>query len=189
MRPDYATHIERDEQGRAVRLVFGRIPASETQEQRDDMQHSEGQSRGVTPQHGAQDAIPRCSCGAIVPNKIRWRGGRFCSRRCKDRSYNAAHPVARQRPLPLDPSPAPVPPVVDQTVKPAERPRLKGQNARILERLRQGPVTNRQLVEISLKYTSRVSDVRAWLRRHTGETIPSPKDLGGGLTRYWIEPL
>ncbi|NLX57310.1 MAG: hypothetical protein GXY58_19545 [Planctomycetaceae bacterium] len=42
-----------------------------------------------------------------------------------------------------------------------ERPRLTGQNAAILERLKRGPATNRELAAISLKYTSRISDLRA----------------------------
>lgn len=42
-----------------------------------------------------------------------------------------------------------------------ERPRLTGQNLAILERLQRGPATNRELAAISLKYTSRVSDLRA----------------------------
>ena len=43
----------------------------------------------------------------------------------------------------------------------AERPRLAGQNLAILERLQCGPATNRALAKISLKYTSRISDLRA----------------------------
>jgi guanylate kinase len=41
-----------------------------------------------------------------------------------------------------------------------EQRRLTGQSLRILERLRQGPATNRELAAISLKYTSRNSDLR-----------------------------
>jgi hypothetical protein len=42
----------------------------------------------------------------------------------------------------------------------AEKRRLSGQNAAILARLRQGPATNAELAAISLKYTSRNSDLR-----------------------------
>lgn len=43
----------------------------------------------------------------------------------------------------------------------AERPRLAGQNLNILRRLQRGSATNRELAGISLKYTGRVSDLRA----------------------------
>ena len=49
----------------------------------------------------------------------------------------------------------------DTRVVREERPRLTGQNLAILERLQRGPATNRELAQISLKYTSRVSDLRA----------------------------
>lgn len=49
----------------------------------------------------------------------------------------------------------------DTHVVPEERPRLSGQNARILERLRRGPATNDELSGIARKYTSRISDLRA----------------------------
>lgn len=45
-------------------------------------------------------------------------------------------------------------------LEPAEQRRLSGQSLRILERLRQGPATNRELAAIGLKYTSRISDLR-----------------------------
>ena len=56
-------------------------------------------------------------------------------------------------------NPPPLPPS-DPHVVPDERPRLTGQNAEILARLRCGPATNRELARISLKYTSRISDLR-----------------------------
>jgi uncharacterized protein (UPF0128 family) len=42
----------------------------------------------------------------------------------------------------------------------AEVIKLAGQNLAILNRLQQGPATARELAELSLKYTSRVSDLR-----------------------------
>lgn len=42
----------------------------------------------------------------------------------------------------------------------ADRARLKGQNLAIYERLQRGPATNAELAAISLKYTSRIDDVR-----------------------------
>ena len=39
--------------------------------------------------------------------------------------------------------------------------RRRGQIAAILERLRRGPATNTELAALSLKYTGRISDLRA----------------------------
>lgn len=50
---------------------------------------------------------------------------------------------------------------VDPNVHPDDAPRLAGQNAAILERLRRGPATNVELSGLSLKYTGRLSDLRA----------------------------
>jgi hypothetical protein len=63
--------------------------------------------------------------------------------------------------------------------EPRERRRLKGQNAAILDRLRQGPATNRELVGMSLKYTSRVSDLR-----ERGCVIHCDEDRATGLNTY-----
>lgn len=55
-----------------------------------------------------------------------------------------------------------LPPIrVNETVHLAEAPRLSKQCGLILERLRAGNATNRELAEISLKYTGRISDLRA----------------------------
>ena len=48
-------------------------------------------------------------------------------------------------------------PAVDEQ---PEKKRISKQCALILARLREGPATNRELSEISLKYTSRISDLR-----------------------------
>ena len=45
-------------------------------------------------------------------------------------------------------------------LEPVEIQRLSGQNDRILAALRAGPKTARDLAAISLKYTSRISDLR-----------------------------
>ena len=50
---------------------------------------------------------------------------------------------------------------LNNSVAPEEAPRLSKQCREILERLKQGPATNRDLAGLSLKYTSRVSDLRA----------------------------
>ena len=65
--------------------------------------------------------------------------------------------------------------------EPQDRPRLTGQNGAILERLRSGPATNQELAGISLKYTSRVSDLRK-----AGYTVACERQTGG-LTRYTLE--
>jgi hypothetical protein len=49
----------------------------------------------------------------------------------------------------------------DPTVKPVEAKRLSKQCQAILDRLKQGAATNVGLAEIALKYTSRISDLRA----------------------------
>lgn len=63
-----------------------------------------------------------------------------------------------------------------------DAPRLTGQNAAILARLTRGPVTNAELArDYSLKYTSRLSDLRA-----AGYAIKCDR-LKDGLTRYTLE--
>jgi len=52
-------------------------------------------------------------------------------------------------------------PPTDRNVIPPDEPRLTGQNAAIFARLKRGPATNAELAAISLKYTSRISDIRA----------------------------
>lgn len=42
-----------------------------------------------------------------------------------------------------------------------ETPRLTNQCQKILERLQRGPATNKELADLSLKYTGRISDLRA----------------------------
>lgn len=49
----------------------------------------------------------------------------------------------------------------DPHVTRAEAPRLSAQCSAILQRLRQGPATNVELATMALKYTSRLSDLRA----------------------------
>lgn len=71
---------------------------------------------------------------------------------------------------------------------PEDTPRLGGQNAAILARLRVGPATNSQLVGLSLNYTARISDVRDWLRNNTGQTITCERHEGG-LSIYRIEKI
>lgn len=65
--------------------------------------------------------------------------------------------------------------------EPGEVHRLAGQNERILARLRSGPCTNVELAKLSLKYTSRVSDLRA-----AGFTIVAERK-SRGLTVYSLK--
>jgi len=59
--------------------------------------------------------------------------------------------------------------------------RLSGQNGAILERLRRGPATNAELAAFSLKYTSRISDLRQY-----GFQISAARDAGG-VVRYTLK--
>jgi 23S rRNA C2498 (ribose-2'-O)-methylase RlmM len=69
---------------------------------------------------------------------------------------------------------------VNNTVDPVEVPRLSRQCALILERLRIGTVTNHELAAIALKYTGRISDLRA-----AGYRIDViERDRVSGLVRY-----
>jgi hypothetical protein len=63
---------------------------------------------------------------------------------------------------------------------PAEEHRLSSQCAAILERLQRGPASNRDLATIALKYTSRISDLRA--SGHKVEIVERNRDTG--LTIY-----
>ena len=63
-------------------------------------------------------------------------------------------------------------------LEPLEQQRLSEQNQRVLARLQQGPASNRDLAAIALKYTSRISDLRA-----AGYVIV-PVERSGGLTIY-----
>ena len=78
-----------------------------------------------------------------------------------------------------NPTPATSPPATDPNVEVADRPRLAGQNKRILERLKLGPATNRELAAMALKYTSRISDLR-----DAGYNIRVIEKLNNGINWY-----
>ena len=114
----------------------------------------------------------------------------FCSDACRWKAWDKANP--RQRALPLPPPPAPVPPVRDQRVSVADRPRLRGHNARVLDRLREGPATNAQLAALlgpASAWRTRVSDVRLWLERHEGLTVRAERCVSDGLYLYRLEAI
>lgn len=69
---------------------------------------------------------------------------------------------------------------VNISAPPVMRPRLSHQCERILDRLRQGPATNRELAVLALKYTGRISDLKA-----AGYRIECfEQDKLTGLTKY-----
>ncbi len=65
----------------------------------------------------------------------------------------------------------------------ADAPRLDSQCDRMLARLQKGAATNVELSAISLKYTSRISDLRK-----LGHDIPEPEKRPNGLTVYRLVP-
>jgi len=142
----------------------------------------------VTGGVGAQGDILCRECGARVYR----RDTDYCSPRCYDRFYNRAHPVARQRALPLTPPAAPVPPVRDQRPSVADRERLTSHNLRILDRLRCGPATNVELAELlgpAAAWRTRVSDCRLWLEAHEGLTVKAERCVSDGLWLYSLEAI
>ena len=129
----------------------------------------------------------RCyGCGRpFTPYDRRACVQRFCSASCRTRAWKA-----RQAALDFTPPPAPVPPVQDQRVPREERLRLGRMSRAILDRLRMGGATNRELAamfEPAAAWRSRLSDVRKYLQ-HQGETVRR-RDYPGGLVHYWIEVL
>jgi hypothetical protein len=69
----------------------------------------------------------------------------------------------------------------DPSADTQDRPRITGQNAMILQRLQLGAATNAELCGLSLKYTSRISDLRAAGYRIRAERVD------GGLFLYTLE--
>jgi hypothetical protein len=69
----------------------------------------------------------------------------------------------------------------DPNVMEADKPRLSSQNSAILERLKRGPATNDELIRLSRKYTSRISDLR-----EAGFKINCKRGVGG-LNTYTLE--
>ena len=66
-----------------------------------------------------------------------------------------------------------------------EQRRLSGQNAAVLARLRRGRATRRELTDIALNVTARVSDLRKYLRP-MGESVEVIEEHQNGLTVYAI---
>ena len=74
-----------------------------------------------------------------------------------------------------------LPPTDSHVLEAPEVLRLAGQNMQILTRLSRGPATNSELAQISLKYTSRISDLRA-----AGLVITCERK-SGGMTIYTLQ--
>ena len=74
--------------------------------------------------------------------------------------------------------------LLNPSVAPQDEARLSKQCIRLLDRLRQGPMTNMQAVtELRiLNLTARVSECR-----DAGYRIPAPKRVDGGLFLYSLE--
>jgi hypothetical protein len=70
--------------------------------------------------------------------------------------------------------------MADHRLSQEEKPRISSQCQKILDRLREGVATNRELSALSMKYTSRISDIRA--SGHTIEVVS--RDVRTGLTLY-----
>lgn len=70
-------------------------------------------------------------------------------------------------------------PVSDPSAPAAERPRLTRQAREVLARLQAGPATRRQLGEIALNVTARVSDLR-----RCGYAVDVIERHDDGLTIY-----
>lgn len=84
-------------------------------------------------------------------------------------------------PLPSDIYGSDIKPIAAES---ADVPRLSGQNGTIYDMLSDRPHTNNELAAVSLKYTSRISDIRKWIKKHgLNEQIVCTK-CGGGLSSY-----
>lgn len=70
---------------------------------------------------------------------------------------------------------------IDPNIDERDVPRVTGQALAILERLREGPATNHELASMSLKYSGRVSDLRA-----AGYEI-NAKRMSGGVWVYRLD--
>ena len=149
------------------------------------MRPAERPSDSVTGRVGVLGVLPCEECGR--PFECARGDRRYCGPRCYHAAYNRAHPVARQRALPLTPPPAPVPPVRDQRVPRQEQKRLRRMSRLILERVTRGPARASELHAMfpgARSVRTRISEVG----RHVGEAWRSAPVKGVvGEWVYWIE--
>lgn len=83
------------------------------------------------------------------------------------KGYQSAHPLFDAKPIPVVVEPT------DPSVLESDRPRLRGACLRVLERLKEGPATNLQLIGPECggaRFGSRLRDLRVagviWKKRH-----------------------
>ena len=149
------------------------------------MRPAERPSDSVTGRVGVLGVLPCEECGR--PFECARGDRRYCGPRCYHAAYNRAHPVARQRALPLSPPPAPVPPVRDQRVPRQEQKRLRRMSRLILERVTRGPARASELHAMfpgARSVRTRISEAG----RHVGAGWRSAPVKGVvGEWVYWIE--
>jgi DNA-binding CsgD family transcriptional regulator len=73
--------------------------------------------------------------------------------------------------------------LADHSVPVRDKPRLTDQCNRILEILRNGRATNKELAAVAMKYTSRISDLRK-----NGHDVRMVERREGGITVYELFP-
>lgn len=127
--------------------------------------------------------LPSCH-REFHPGPQRGAPRRYCSSVCRSKHWDETHPRVQVEQAKLNFAI----PVRDPRSSPADRSRLTGHNAEILDRLRLGPATNAELAALrpnANAWRTRVSDVRLWLERNESKTI-KPTRITGGLWRYEI---
>ena len=77
----------------------------------------------------------------------------------------------------------------NRTVIRQDANRLRGQNAMIYEMLKKHPRTNVELASHSLKYTSRISDIRKWLKLNNSGTIVCSRSLKSSVNVYALKDV
>ena len=130
---------------------------------------TDGQDAGscpVTGQIGEQRGpLKHCSCGTYF-----WQGKwnqEYCSPRCRNRSYNASHPVTRQKVLTFG---APAIGTPTHREQRAALDRRESRKARMLARLRQGEATTWELLQLGgAGFSSRLKELRREGHRITCE--------------------
>ena len=94
-------------------------------------------------------------------------------------TFDFMNPTQKQAPVRVD--------ICPLSALPEDIKRLKVQNGEVLQILLNGATTNAELAETSLKYTSRISDIRAWIKKHDlGWKIVNTR-LENGLTIYRLD--
>jgi hypothetical protein len=129
-------------------------------------------------------------CGVKVPvNRLSG-----CSERHKVKLWDEKHPRMNrpdQAALRFDPPASPIPPV-NPTVAPQARRRLQRKAIAVLERLREGPVDNAELLRVGgFRFGARLCEVREHLRWLTGrgrdwEPVTVVEDKSTGHAVYTL---